>query len=95
MFNKRIGVNSARILLQKELLRIWQTNRKTIVFVTHSVDEAIYLADKIVVMSTRPARIKKVIEVDMPRPRSRAHPLYGELSTCILDMLEEEVLRQS
>lgn len=83
-----------RILLQKELLRIWEKNRKTIVFVTHSVDEAIYLADKIVVMSARPGRIKEIIQVDMPRPRSRANPLYGELSTRILDMLEEEVKGQ-
>lgn len=83
-----------RILLQKELLHIWEKNKKTIVFVTHSVDEAIYLADKIVVMSARPGRIKEIIRVDIPRPRSRANPLYGELSTRILDMLEEEVKGQ-
>lgn len=79
-----------RILLQKELLRIWEKHKKTILFVTHSVDEAIYLADRIVVMTSRPARIKEVIEVDMPRPRNRANPLYGQMSAHILDMLEEE-----
>lgn len=79
-----------RILLQKELLRIWEKNRKTIVFVTHSVDEAIYLADRIVVMSSRPGKIKQCIDIDMPRPRNRANPLYGKMSEQILDMLEEE-----
>ena len=84
-----------RIILQKELLNIWQANRKTIVFVTHSVDEAIYLADSIVVMTARPGRIKKVIDVNMPRPRNRANQAYGKLSARILDMLEEEVAADS
>ena len=84
-----------RIILQKELLNIWEANRKTIVFVTHSVDEAIYLADSIVVMTARPGRIKKVIDVNMPRPRNRANQAYGKLSARILDMLEEEVAADS
>lgn len=81
-----------RILLQKELLKIWEANRKTIVFVTHSVDEAIYLADHIIVMTAGPGRIKERIDVNMPRPRDRANPVYGKLSSRILDMLEEEVV---
>ncbi len=80
-----------RILLQRELLKIWEANRKTIVFVTHSVDEAIYLADHIVVMSKGPGKLKEIINISMPRPRSRANPLYGQLSARILDMLEEEI----
>lgn len=80
-----------RILLQKELLRNWEKNRKTIVFVTHSVDEAIYLADFIVVMSSQPGRIKKVIKVEMPRPRDRANAKYGQMASEILTMLEAEV----
>ncbi|MEG6616577.1 ABC transporter ATP-binding protein [Peptococcaceae bacterium 1198_IL3148] len=79
-----------RILMQRELLTIWQKNRKTILFVTHSVDEAIYLADYIVVMSAHPGRIKEIIKVNMPRPRDRANPYYGQLSAKILDMLEKE-----
>ena len=83
-----------RIILQKELLNIWEANRKTIVFVTHSVDEAIYLSDRIVVMSAGPGSIKEIIDVNMPRPRDRANPAYGKLLARILDMLEEEVASQ-
>ena len=80
-----------RILLQRELLRIWEKHRKTIIFVTHSVDEAIYLADYIVVMSAYPGRIRKIIKVDIPRPRDRANARYGQMASEILNMLEEEV----
>lgn len=69
--------------------------RKTIVFVTHSVDEAVYLADRIIVMSKSPGRIRDIININMPRPRNRANPLYGQLSARILDMLEEEVAQLS
>ena len=79
-----------RILLQKELLRIWENHRKTILFVTHGVDEAIYLADRIMVMSARPGRILDVIDVTMERPRVRAHPSYGPLVERILAILEQE-----
>jgi NitT/TauT family transport system ATP-binding protein len=80
-----------RILLQKELLRIWEKNRKTILFVTHSVDEAIYLADRIVVMSGRPGRILEIMELDQPRPRDRSNAQYGKMAAQILDILEKEV----
>jgi NitT/TauT family transport system ATP-binding protein len=84
-----------RILMQRELLRIWEINIKTVIFVTHSVDEAIYLADRILVMSARPGQIKEIIDVDMPRPRTRSNPRYGKLSEHILDMLEIDNLNQS
>lgn len=61
-----------RDLLQDELLRIWQTDRKTVLFVTHSIEEAIYLADRIVVLSPRPARIQRDIAVPFARPRDEA-----------------------
>lgn len=77
-----------RILLQRELLRIWELAHKTIIFVTHSVDEAVYLADKIVVMSHRPGSIRNIIPVNMPRPRSRAMPEFGKLTDSILTELE-------
>lgn len=80
-----------RIMMQRELLRIWQQDRKTVLFVTHSVDEAIYLADKIVLMSARPGTIKEIIQVDLEQPKTRSQPRFGELSDYILDRLEEEV----
>jgi ABC-type nitrate/sulfonate/bicarbonate transport system ATPase subunit len=80
-----------RILLQKELLRIWENHRKTVLFVTHSVDEAIFLGDRIVIMSSRPGKILEVIDVDMPRPRDRSHSSYGRMAAHILDILEREV----
>jgi ABC-type sugar transport system ATPase subunit len=84
-----------RILMQRELLRIWEKNMKTVLFVTHSVDEAIYLADRILVMSARPGQVKEIIDVDMPRPRTRSNPRYGELSEYILDMLEDDNINQT
>lgn len=77
-----------RILMQRELLRIWEQNKKTIIFVTRSVDEAVFLADRIVVMSARPGTIRKIINVDMPRPRSRSDPRYGCMADEILTMLD-------
>lgn len=61
-----------RINMQNETLRIWQTEKKTMILVTHDIDEAIFLGDKIVVLSSRPGRIKRVIDVDLPRPRDRS-----------------------
>lgn len=78
-----------RIILQRELLRIWELTRKTILFVTHSVDEAVYLADKIIVMSHHPGRIQDVFEVNLERPRSRAMPMFGKLTDTILTALEK------
>ncbi|HBL48999.1 MAG TPA: nitrate ABC transporter ATP-binding protein [Syntrophomonas sp.] len=79
-----------RIIMQRELLRIWEQNKKTVLFVTHSVDEAIYLADRIVVMTARPGTVKEIMEVNIPRPRSRANSLYGQMADEILRMLEVE-----
>lgn len=93
LMDKPFGALDAhtRILMQRELLGIWENNRKTILFITHSVDEAIYLADKIMVMSKRPGEIKDIINVEMPRPRNRADSSYGKLANHILTMLENEI----
>ena len=72
-----------RIRMQQELLRIWETQRMTMVLVTHDIDEAIYLADRIVIMSPRPGTIKRVVRVDLPRPRDRTGYLATELRKSI------------
>jgi NitT/TauT family transport system ATP-binding protein len=83
-----------RELMQEELLRVLETEKKTLLFVTHSIDEAILLGDRIVVMSRRPGRIREVISVNVPRPRKiisvRAHPRYIELRARLWEMLKQE-----
>jgi NitT/TauT family transport system ATP-binding protein len=61
-----------REVLQDELLRIWEKTGKTIIFITHSIDEAVLLADRVVVMTASPGRIKKIIPINLPRPRTAA-----------------------
>lgn len=78
-----------RIQLQKELLRIWGNQKKTIVFITHSVDEAVYLADRIILMSKNKGSIAIDTHVDIPRIRDRSNPRYAELNQELLDALEE------
>lgn len=75
--------------MQAELLTIWERSKKTIVFVTHSVDEAVFLSDRIVVMSPRPGRIKTVVPVSIPRPRDRTAPEFGILRKDVLSLIEE------
>ncbi|MDI3486539.1 MAG: sulfonate transport system ATP-binding protein [Methanolobus sp.] len=79
-----------RNILQQELLEIWQKKNITILFVTHSVDEAVFLADKIVMMSARPGKIKEIINVDLPRPRDRTSPEANRLRDHILKSLLKE-----
>lgn len=73
--------------MQDELIRVWQTERKAVVFVTHSIAEAIKLADKIVVMSPRPGRISGVIELDPTRPRNLESPQHIAIAHRIRDIL--------
>lgn len=68
-----------RYLMQEELQRIWQIEKRTIIFVTNHLEEAVYLADRIIVLSKCPARIKKEYIVDMPRPRNYVSPEFLEL----------------
>lgn len=76
--------------LNKELLKIWQLRRKTVVFITHSVSEAVYLSDKIFVMSPRPGTIIDVVTVDIPKPRKRSDPQFYKLTERILRALGVE-----
>src|SRR6195952_2604049 len=64
-----------RTRLQNDLLNIWERDRKTVLFVTHSVEEAVFLSDKVVVMTRAPGRIKQIVEIGLPRPRRRAELL--------------------
>jgi len=84
-----------REMMQEELLRILETEKKTMIFVTHSIDEAILLGDRIVMMSRRPGRIQGVVLVNIPRPRKiitvRAHPRYIELRNMLWEMLTQNL----
>ena len=81
-----------RNIMQSELLRIWEEEKKTVVFVTHSVDEAIYLADRIVIMSARPGRIKDVIEIPLARPSNRTSSEVNQIRDRILCDLRSEMV---
>ncbi|MBN2110740.1 MAG: ABC transporter ATP-binding protein [Methanosarcinaceae archaeon] len=76
--------------LQCELLKIWQKKHLTILFVTHSVDEAVFLADRIVMLTARPGRIKEITVVDIPRPRNRTSMEFNQLRNHLLKILAEE-----
>jgi NitT/TauT family transport system ATP-binding protein len=79
-----------RNIMQVQLLKILDKTDQTIVFVTHSVDEAVFLSDRIVVLTKRPASIKEIIDIPWPRPRDRADPEFTALRKKILTELEEE-----
>ncbi|HXI14299.1 MAG TPA: ABC transporter ATP-binding protein [Thermoanaerobaculia bacterium] len=74
-----------RLLMRRELLRIWEAERKTILFVTHDIDESVQLADRVVVMSARPAHIQKVVTINIPHPRDISDPRYLELRDGIFE----------
>jgi len=79
--------------LQDELLRIWSELGKTILFVTHSIEEAIYLADRIVVMTVRPGRVKAIVPVSLERPRDVSSPRFNDLKRDLSWMVMEEQMR--
>lgn len=83
-----------REILQEELLELWGKYRKTVLFVTHSIEEAVFLSDRIVVMSRRPGRIKTIVDVPLPRPHtfdSRSHPDFAELEHRVGLLVREEI----
>jgi ABC-type nitrate/sulfonate/bicarbonate transport system ATPase subunit len=73
-----------RLVMRSELLRIWEAERKTILFVTHDIEESVQLADRVVVMSSRPARIRRIVDIDLPHPRDLSSRRYLELRDSIL-----------
>jgi NitT/TauT family transport system ATP-binding protein len=80
-----------RNLMQEELLEIWEKERITILFVTHNVDEALFLGDRIIVLSSLPARMIKSFEINLPRPRVRTSQEVNELRARILEILREQI----
>jgi NitT/TauT family transport system ATP-binding protein len=86
-----------REFMQFELLRIWQSSRKTALLITHQIDEAIYLSDRVLVFSARPGTIRESIEIDLPRPRSlhiKREPKFMEYADRIWDIVYEEARKQ-
>jgi len=76
-----------RLIMRRELLQIWTAEKKTIVFVTHDIEESVQLADRVVVMSARPARIQRIVDIDIAHPRDLSGPRYLELR----DQIFEEI----
>jgi NitT/TauT family transport system ATP-binding protein len=84
-----------KIMLQEELLRIWEGSRKTVVFITHSIDEALILSDRVIIMTSHPGTFKASVDVDLPRPRMiaelRTDARFNELFTYLWSILKDEV----
>jgi NitT/TauT family transport system ATP-binding protein len=76
-----------RLIMRRELLRIWEAERKTIIFVTHDIEESVQLADRVVVMSARPAKIQRVVNIDIPHPRDISSRRYLELRDGIFEQI--------
>ena len=79
---------------QLELLRIWREAKKTVLFITHQINEAIYLADRVIVFGARPGRVKETIKIDIPRPRELAvkrDPAFLKYEDHLWGLIEEEV----
>ena len=85
-----------KMLVQTDLLRLWEGSNKTVIFITHSLDEAIVLGDRVAVMSNRPGRIKTILDIDLPRPRDalelRNNERFLHLRRAVWDSLREEVV---
>lgn len=85
-----------RLMLQEELLRLWEETGKTIVYITHSLEEAVLLSGRVVVMTAHPGTVKRVVDIDLPRPRSietTATARFAELSGRLWEELRDEVAR--
>lgn len=85
-----------RELMQEELMSVWSQRRKTCLFVTHQIDEAVYLSDKVVVFSARPGRVRSVVDVALPRPRTiemKRSAEFGELVAQVWSLIESDVRR--
>jgi NitT/TauT family transport system ATP-binding protein len=79
-----------RNMLQQELLEIWEKTKKTVIFVTHSVDEAVFLADRIVVLSPRPGQICTLVPIALSRPRDRTSAEFAQIRRHVLDLISQK-----
>lgn len=80
-----------RIVMQEELLRVWRDDPRTILFITHGIDEAVLLADRVVIMTPRPGRVKRVMTIDLPRPRNPLSPEFNALVQEILFEISDDI----
>ncbi|HTM73767.1 MAG TPA: ABC transporter ATP-binding protein [Pseudolabrys sp.] len=80
-----------RTIMQTELLRVWSAERRTALFVTHNIEEAVLLGDRLVVMTARPGRIKEIVNVELPRPRDVTSAEFNEIRRYVASLLEGEV----
>ena len=88
--------NQTRVLMQELLLGIWETDRKTVLFVTHDIDEAIFMANRVVVFTARPGRIKTELAVDLPHPRHytiKTTPRFADYKAQLTEAIREEALK--
>ena len=76
-----------RFYLEDELVKLWQTLKSTVIFVTHNIEEAVYLAERILVLSNKPTKIKTEVKVDLPRPRSLVDPKFVELRKRVTELI--------
>ena len=83
-----------RNMLQKELLEIWEKTKKTIIFITHSVDEAVFLADRIIVLTPRPGRICQIFPIELKRPRDRTSVEFAQVRRQVLDLIGQHCVIQ-
>jgi NitT/TauT family transport system ATP-binding protein len=84
--------------MQHELLRIWNATRKTALFITHDIVEAVYLADRVIVLTARPGRVKEVLRIDIPRPRDlrvKHDPRFVAIESRIWESIREEAARDA
>jgi NitT/TauT family transport system ATP-binding protein len=77
--------------MQAELLRLWSLLKTTVVFVTHAIDEAVMLADRVVVMSPRPGRVRRIFDIDLPRPRDPTGPRFIALAREMLLAIHDDM----
>jgi NitT/TauT family transport system ATP-binding protein len=80
-----------RTLMQQELLTVWSAERRTVIFITHNIEEAIFLGDRVVVMTARPGRIKEIVTVELRRPRDVTSAEFNAIRRRVAALLEDEV----